>query len=881
MFTLAVGLVFGVGNLSGEPIPVQLDRKAGFSEIRLAGQAPFHRSSAAIRSIEEVPVPGPTRVFTWTEQTKNEAKPFYAITLDGKTFPRVTPTSYDVELKYARFDPLKAVPPVEPDLASDSGNELYIVQFKTQPLQEYRDALEALGVTLYDYFTQHCMIVRIHPGTVAQVRDLPFVRWLGTFEPAYRLEQPMRERLLAGNLGTRRYNIQVFERGGKQHHEVASLIELFGGKVDQIVPEGFLVVATLNEFQLLRLVRLNQVHFVDEWSELYPDMDNMKIVGGANYIADPTRGMFRGQGVRAEVFDTGFRLTHLAFNPNAPIQHNAVGNDSHGTATYGICFGDGDGNAAGQGLMPLGQGVVGASSNFLNANTGNRYAWTAALLGAPYYCVFQTNSTGSSWTTSYTTISATMDDIEWLNDIVILQSQSNQGTRNSRPEAWAKNVVAVGAAYHYNNANVDDDRWSSGASIGPAADGRVKPELYFPAYDMVLTTTSSSDTAYTTSFGGTSAATPVTAGHFGLMFQMFSAGIFGNSCLAPVTPAERFVFDNRPKPSLARAIMINTATQVTLPLTGGSDINRNVQGWGRANVATLYDRRERLLFVNETDLLQNLQTKTYRVHVPAGEPYFKATMVYVEPMGSTSGGNARKNDLSLRVTAPNGNTYWGNNGMSNANWTTAGGSADTINTVENVFVQNPASGTWTVEVIGSDINTDAVPNTPDVDADYGLVLNGVIPAILVDTFSTSVGSHLSGAASDLSLSDNSPVVLGRDTSADTADDARWITVNGTSPVTSPTELSMRVESRTQGITTGRLSIQFFDFANNAWVTVANNQAVGTTDAVVVGVGSGTLSRFVQVGTRTVRARVTWWNSNFGADADWTARPDQIRWLFSP
>lgn len=881
MFTLAVGFVLGAGSLSGDA-PVQLDRKGGLTEIRLAGGSTFHRTSGQVRSLEEVPIPGSARAFTWTETGKNGSAPHYAITLDGTTFPRVTSTHYDVELKYARFDPLKAVPPVEPDLASDAGNELYIVQFKTQPLQEYRDALESLGATLYDYFTQHCMIVRIHPDSVAAVRELPFVRWLGSFEPAYRMEQPLRDRLLSGNLGTRRYNIQVFERGGQQHGEVARLVELFGGIVDGTIPEGFIVVATMNEFQLSQIVRLNQVHFVDEWSELYPDMDNMKIVAGANYVADPTRGTFRGQGVRGEVFDSGFRLTHLAFNPNTPIQHNAVGNDSHGTATYGICFGDGDGNASGQGLLPMGQGVVGASANFLNANVGNRYAWTAALLGAPYYCVFQTNSTGSSWTTTYTTISATMDDIEWINDIVILQSQSNQGTRNSRPEAWAKNVVAVGAANHFNNSNPADDRWNSGASIGPAADGRVKPEVYFPAYDSVLTTTSSSDTAYTTSFGGTSAATPVTAGHFGLMFQMYAAGIFGNSCLAPVTPAERFVFDNRPRPSLARALMINTATQNQLPLVGGSDISRNVQGWGMVNVQNLYDTRSKIFMVNETDVLQNLQTKTYRLHVGAGEPFFKATMVYVEPMGSTSGGNARKNDLTLRVTSPGGTVYWGNNAMSNANWTAAGGAADTVNTVENVFVQNPASGTWIVEVIGSDINTDAIQATAGViDADFGLVVNGVVPAILVDSFTTSSGSLVSGTAPNLSLSDNQPVVLGEDLSTDNANDARSITVNGISPITSPTVLSLRVESRTEGISTGRMSIELYDYSNSAWVVVLNNQAVGTTDAVVSAAGGGTLSRFVQAGTRAVRARVTWWNSSFGADVAWTARPDQIRWLVHP
>ena len=40
----------------------------------------------------------------------------------------------------------------------------------------------------------------------------------------------------------------------------------------------------------------------------------------------------------------------------------------------------------------------------------------------------------------YTTISAEMDDLLFIYDIAIAQSQSNAGNRSSRPQAWAKNV---------------------------------------------------------------------------------------------------------------------------------------------------------------------------------------------------------------------------------------------------------------------------------------------------------------------------------------------------------------------------------------------------------------------------------------------------------
>jgi hypothetical protein len=84
----------------------------------------------------------------------------------------------------------------------------------------------------------------------------------------------------------------------------------------------------------------------------------------------------------------------------------------------------------------------------------------------------------------------------------------------------------------------------------------------------------------------------------------------------------------------------------------------------------------------------------------------------------------RVNDLSLRVTAPNGTTvYWGNNGLSASNTSPSGGAANTVDTVENVFLLNPTAGTWKIEVIGTTVAVDAYPT-----GKVGVVPNGVVDA---------------------------------------------------------------------------------------------------------------------------------------------------------
>jgi len=100
-------------------------------------------------------------------------------------------------------------------------------------------------------------------------------------------------------------------------------------------------------------------------------------------------------------------------------------------------------------------------------------------------------------------------------------------------------------------------------------------------------------------------------------------------------------------------------------------------------------------------------------------------MVYKDPMGTTSSTLHRINDLDLMLTSPSGIVYWGNNGLLGAMWSSPDGNPDPLDTVENVFVQNPETGFWNITVIAREINQDSHPDTPDIDADYALVVSGI------------------------------------------------------------------------------------------------------------------------------------------------------------
>ena len=721
-FALVIGVaVFFNGRTSGAPIVgagLHLAEVDGRSVLTADGLGEVYRSTDQVTKARMLSYPNSSaKTVIWTAGGGQ----YYSISLDGTKIDRTTQADYKLMLRYAEFDPLVSIPSVPFTLGArgvkGGGERAFIVQFATQPLDSDIASLTAAGARIHIYLPNYAYLVSMSDAAHAAILTLPSVRWVGRYEPAYRLEETLLDLIASdpSRLGPARYNIMAVERGEDAQHDIGSLIRQVGGTVDSIVPEGLRMEATLTGEQLLEIAHHEKVMFIDRWSAPESDMDIVRNVGGANFIE--TVGNFRGQGVRAEVMDGGLLTTHTDFQPGgAPVLHGTVGVDSHGTATYGINFGRGTTNPAGRGMLPEAQGIIAAYTQLTN-----RYTHTSQLLQDPYKAVYQSNSWGSALTTQYTTISAEMDDILFQNDFTLLNSQSNAGSQSSRPQAWAKNVVSIGGIRHFNTPSFTDDRWQSGASIGPAADGRVKPDLaHF--YDSVFTTTSSSNTAYTTGFGGTSAATPITAGHFGLFFQMWHERVFGN----PIGGAT--VFDSRPHMSTAKAVMINTAEQwdMTIP---GTDITRVRQGFGRVDVANLYKLRGNLFIINEAHALTNLQTKSYQVAVVADSlrAPLKITMVYTDPMGSPGATRTRINDLTLKVTAPDGTIYWGNNGIGvgGGMWSTPGGTGNILDTVENVFIQNPMIGTWTVEIIASEIVADARPETPGVnDADYALVVSG-------------------------------------------------------------------------------------------------------------------------------------------------------------
>ena len=626
-------------------------------------------------------------------------------------------------LRYGRFDPTQSTPAVPELLRSTNEGGLWIVQFDRIPTQADRDAIAAVGAERIGYLPQDAYVVRTGGGAVEALRRLPSVRWVGNYEVAYRVDPALLEQGALQSPRAGRFNIVVADKRADKPSLVAKIARI-GGRVEDLHEGSVLIDATLTGPQLLQVAGFDEVLWVDRWGAAEEDMDNARIQGGGNYIE--SQAGYKGAGVNLHIYE-GIEATHPDFTGGATNVLSGGGAEDHGHCTAGIVFGNGTSNPAVRGMAPD------AGKFYTNYNSVTVSRWQVfSDLANVHDVSLSTASWGDPRTTSYNSVSMESDDIVFDHDVTWTQSQSNAGNRDSRPQAWAKNVLSVGAVNHGDDADPTNDSWAAGnASIGPADDGRIKPTLC-AYYDNIGTSDRTGSAGYSSNnwtggFGGTSGATPIVAGHCGLAIQMFTDesgtpgfGKFGNALRVPGGTA----FENRPHFTTLKALMVATAAQYSFNASSSDNV-RVHQGWGFPDLRELWDRRDDTFIVDETSVLNQGESDTWKITVAPGEPTLKIALNWSEPGANPSATQHAINDLSLRAAAPDGTIYVGNVGLGDEMWSIAGSSSfDTVNTIENIFVQNPLPGDWFVEVVATAVVADNHVETPAVDTDYALVVVG-------------------------------------------------------------------------------------------------------------------------------------------------------------
>ena len=641
----------------------------------------------------------------------------------GRTWTRQRAPRHVISTRAHVFDPAEGDPSLPPQLLAASGNELFYVQFETEIIPEYRDALQRDGVEVLRHAPFESYLVRMPRSDVARVRGAGYVRAVAEMHLGYKLHESLIADVLGQSFEAGTYDLMLAAKQLDAGY-VEDLVEAVGGILLGRANGGVLVTAHLEALdQLVTLASSSRVVWVEPVGEPELDINNLRVATGVNYVESQIGREF-GQGISGHVVE-GVYATHCEFlarppyrtTPTAVLVNGVGGNGTgHGTNVAGVIYAAGVLPAA-KGILPFGQMYFTEFGAIINSN--NRYPLTQRLVDPNdvYKTVMQTASWGYPRTSQYTSRSAEMDDILSDFDLLVTQSHGNAAFNVGRPQAWAKNVIAVGAYNHFNTSNTSDDCWCATGSTGPAEDGRIG--VTFAAYYDNVLTTSGSGCAYTATFGGASVATPIINGLGGAAIELWTDGSFGYPGVAWQNR-----FGARPHYTTGRVLM-TVATRQLEP----SQATRLQQGWGLPNIEDLYLNRDQILAIDELDVLTQGQSAVYAVWVPPGTPEFRASMHHAEEAALPNAIPTRHNSVDLNVYDFDGNVWRGNTGeLLTASYNSPNPAVSENNDVdvhENVFLQNPTPGIYLVEVNAATITMDNHRETPAIDLDFGLAIRGI------------------------------------------------------------------------------------------------------------------------------------------------------------
>lgn len=589
-----------------------------------------------------------------------------------------------------------------------------LVQFDGPVQPEWVDVLGVLGAQLVAYVPEHAVLLHAPLSLLGELSSLPHVTGTAIRPPAFKLDPHLDQK--APGDGPAWYRVGL--RAGASAAELDAIAKVVAHPIERVAPlenrftGGEILDLNLAPDDLAQLARLEAVDFIEPKRPLvlFNDTSHWTVQAGPTSTGQTPvwdRGL-RGEGQVVAFADTGLHQASCFFAGDKIAGYDDWSTpdgdrDGHGTHVGGSIAGDRFAN----GRADSGDGMAPASLLFVqDVAQGGQLGGIPSDLGRLFQRAHAAGARihSDSWgaeTSAYDAIARSLDRFVANHpDFLVLVANGNSGPRERSvgAPATAKNVLSIGASENGARA----DRLASFSSRGPTDDGRLKPTLTAPGVRIVSARTEQS--CATVALSGTSMATPTAAGAASLVRQYFSEGFYPSGRR---TAADAF----EPSAALLKATLIAGAREMA-----SQSILDSGQGFGRIQLDdSLYfegdDRR--LLAVEGTPLTQGT-TARIRFETDQTGP-LKVVLVWTDPPGAAFSGRALVNDLNLSVVAPN-ESYLGN--VLQSDRSVPGGTADSVNVEELVYLPNAPAGVYEATVSARDV--------PTGQQDYALVVVGAL-----------------------------------------------------------------------------------------------------------------------------------------------------------
>ena len=594
---------------------------------------------------------------------------------------------YRLLLKNGSFTPERNILPntgeVNLRTSSFHSKSFVIIQFEGIPGEEERKQLKSAGITLLDYIPNYAYTATVTGSFNAKVLSTNKARAIISLSAEQKMQPALANGKFPAHATKTAGTIDVWISFPRSF----SFKEIQTGLKD----ENFTIISDLyKNYQVVslripvtRLKELAQLPFV-QYVQAIPQEDspiNNKSTANsrANVLSSAlsTGRNLHGEGIVVGVGDNANPLQHIDFNGRM-INRTAVTDGSHGIHVMGTVGGAGIVNERYTGYAP--------KANIIAQNYSSIFAFAPAYV-KDYGMVITNNSYGGDANScdnygTYDMVSNILDQqafqLPYLQH-VFAAGNSGASTCSPFPAGFgnilsgyqsAKNVISVG------NTSKTGVIWGS-SSTGPVKDGRIKPEITAQGSGVTSTTQLDGYVSGT----GTSMASPAVAGGLALLYQRY-----------------RQLNQNKdPKNGLMKALICNSGTDKG---NAGPDYK---YGFGLLNLLRSLKMMENNTFKN--DSLSNLASKSYVINVPANTAALKVMLYWNDPATTILSGKMLVNNLDLKVANPSSVVTLPkllDPTPANVNNPATTG-VDNINNIEQVVIDKPAEGSYTITVKASSV----------------------------------------------------------------------------------------------------------------------------------------------------------------------------------
>lgn len=578
------------------------------------------------------------------------------------------------------FSSILQNPPVIQTSELFAGRFVRYIQFNRLLTDQERATVEGQGLQFLAYYPATTYLVSLPEGfDFKQLATLPVwsvmapvTNW--KMAPQL-LERPLGAWAVNGDRVT--LNVQVYPHVGIENG--ARLCIAAGLNVTaKGVMNGYLEV----QAPISDLLSVAALPFIQYLELIAPpseqeDTRNRSLHRGNILDADHASGLhFNGAGVSALVRDDGKVGPHEDFRGRlTDLSTSNLG--THGDWVSGAMAGAGN-------IDPRSRGMATGAEIFV-AEYASSFQDEKLLqmldAGVPITNTSYSDGCNLGYTIGSQTVDQQMVNQPKLSHVF---SAGNNGTANCNYGAgatWgnitgghkmAKNAFAV--------ANLlADGSLNSSSSRGPAYDGRIKPDISAHGTDVYMTQPFQDYSNAT----GTSFSAPAVAGALAQLTQAFKSLNNGQE----------------PESALLKAAILNTANDIG---NVGPDFRT---GWGHINVAAAYRLLEQKNYLNASISLGATNNQT--LNLPEQVRRARIMLVWTDPAAAPNAAKALVNDLDLKVIAPDGTVLlpWRLDPTPNSTAlnTPATKGVDSLNNVEQVSIDLPAAGNYTVQVQGNGV----------------------------------------------------------------------------------------------------------------------------------------------------------------------------------